>query len=56
VRSGLNLKKGTLFKQKRRVDPRSKDLTIKKEETGPRKTKAELAFLKRQEETLRLNG
>jgi protein FAM32A len=51
MRSGLKLKKGDLFKEKRRVDPRSIDLTIKKDETGLRKTKAELAFLKRQEET-----
>jgi len=51
MRSGLKLKKGNLFKQKRRIDPRTIDLTIKKEESGPRKTKAELAFLKRQEAT-----
>uniref|UniRef100_A0A915NVY2 DUF1754-domain-containing protein n=1 Tax=Meloidogyne floridensis TaxID=298350 RepID=A0A915NVY2_9BILA len=36
---------------KKRIDPRAIDLTIKKEEKGPHKTKAELAFLKRQEET-----
>ncbi|KAF7633822.1 hypothetical protein Mgra_00006792 [Meloidogyne graminicola] len=51
VRSGLKLKRGNLFKQKRRIDPRAIDLTIKKEESGQQKTKAELAFLKRQEET-----
>uniref|UniRef100_A0A914GRB7 Protein FAM32A n=1 Tax=Globodera rostochiensis TaxID=31243 RepID=A0A914GRB7_GLORO len=36
---------------KRRVDPKTIDLTIKKEHEGPRKTKAELAFIKRQGET-----
>ncbi|CAK5008535.1 unnamed protein product [Meloidogyne enterolobii] len=51
IRSGLKLKRGNLFKQKKRIDPRAIDLTIKKEEKGPHKTKAELAFLKRQEET-----
>ncbi|KAL3085023.1 hypothetical protein niasHS_010092 [Heterodera schachtii] len=51
VRTGLKLKRGTLFKKKRSVDPKTIDLTIKKEQEGPRKTKAELAFLKRQEET-----
>ncbi|KAI3413759.1 hypothetical protein GPALN_011240 [Globodera pallida] len=51
VRTGLNLKRGTLFKKKRRVDPKTIDLTIKKEHEGPRKTKAELAFIKRQGET-----
>jgi hypothetical protein len=39
VRTGLKLKKGTLFKQKRHVDPRTIDLTIRKEQHGPRKTK-----------------
>uniref|UniRef100_A0A1I8B162 Protein FAM32A-like n=1 Tax=Meloidogyne hapla TaxID=6305 RepID=A0A1I8B162_MELHA len=51
IRSGLKLKRGNLFKQKKRIDPRAIDLTIKKEGHGPHKTKAELAFLKRQEET-----
>lgn len=51
VRSGLKLKRGNLFKKTRKVDPRTIDLTIKKEQKGPNKTKAELAFIKRQEET-----
>lgn len=51
MKSGLKLKRGTVFKTKRRMDPRTIDLTIKKEQEGPRKTKAEMAFLKRQEET-----
>lgn len=51
VRSTLKLKKGNIFKKSKKVDLRQIDLTIKKEETGPRKTAAELAFEKRQQET-----
>lgn len=51
IKSGLKLKKGTLFKKKKKVDLREIDLTIKKPETQSKKTPAELAFEKRQRDT-----
>uniref|UniRef100_A0A915DRV8 Protein FAM32A n=1 Tax=Ditylenchus dipsaci TaxID=166011 RepID=A0A915DRV8_9BILA len=57
VKSSLKLKKGNIFKNKsakRNVDVSDIsqiDLTIQKEEAGPKKTAAELAFEKRQQET-----
>lgn len=51
IKSGLKLKKGTLFKKKKKVDLREIDLTIKKPEEKTKKTDAELAFEKRQRET-----
>lgn len=55
VKGGLKLKKGDLFKKKKKtVDPKMIDITIKKDETASasRKTKAEMAFEKRQKATL----
>lgn len=52
VRSSLKLKKGNIFKNKKnKVDLRQIDLTIKKEDEGPKKTASELAFEQRQRET-----
>lgn len=51
VKSGLKLKKGNLFKKKKKVDLREIDLTIQKEDDKPKKTAAELAFEKRQRDT-----
>ncbi|GMR33076.1 hypothetical protein PMAYCL1PPCAC_03271 [Pristionchus mayeri] len=54
VKGGLKLKKGDLFKKKKKqVDLTKVDITIKKDEQAPKttKTKAELAFQKRQEAT-----
>jgi LPS O-antigen subunit length determinant protein (WzzB/FepE family) len=51
IKSSLKLKKGTLFKKKKKVDLREIDLTIKKPEEQSKKTAAELAFEKRQRDT-----
>lgn len=55
VKGSLKLKKGDIFKKKKKkVDPKMIDLTIKKDEktsTGG-KTKAEIAFEKRRQETI----
>lgn len=51
IKSGLKLKKGSLFKKKKKVDLREIDLTIKKDEQKSVKTAAELAFEKRQRDT-----
>ncbi|KAI6183946.1 Protein of unknown function DUF1754 domain containing protein [Aphelenchoides bicaudatus] len=51
IKSSLKLKKGTLFKKKKKVDLREIDLTIKKPEEQSKKTDAELAFEKRQRDT-----
>ncbi|KAI6197074.1 hypothetical protein M3Y94_01181800 [Aphelenchoides besseyi] len=52
IKSGLKLKKGTVFKKKQtKVDIKQIDLTIKKEDDKPKKTAAELAFAKRQRDT-----
>ncbi|KAK6746199.1 hypothetical protein RB195_012361 [Necator americanus] len=56
VRGSLKLKKGDLFKKKKKktVDPKMIDLTIKKDEKTSTvgKTKAEIAFEKRRQETM----
>lgn len=55
VKGGLKLKKGDIFKKKKKnVDLRMIDLTIKKDDSsdGPQKTKAEIAFEKRQERNM----
>ena len=51
IKSGLKLKKGNLFKKKKKVNLEEIDLTIQKEKEPPKKTAAELAFEKRQRET-----
>ncbi|CAD5212049.1 unnamed protein product [Bursaphelenchus okinawaensis] len=51
IKTSLKLKKGNIFKKKKKVDLREIDLTIKKEDEGRKKTAAELAFEKRQKET-----
>ncbi|GMT33742.1 hypothetical protein PFISCL1PPCAC_25039, partial [Pristionchus fissidentatus] len=53
VKTGLKLKKGDLFKKKKKVDLAKVDITIKKDDQAPKthKTKAELAFQKRQDAT-----
>lgn len=52
VKTSLKLKKGDLFKKKKKkMDLREIDLTIKKDSNGSTKTAAELAFEKRQRET-----
>lgn len=51
IKSGLKLKKGNLFKKKKKLNLEDIDLTIPKEEERPKKTAAELAFEKRQRET-----
>uniref|UniRef100_A0A1I7SWC2 Protein FAM32A n=2 Tax=Bursaphelenchus xylophilus TaxID=6326 RepID=A0A1I7SWC2_BURXY len=51
IKTSLKLKKGNVFKKKKKVDLREIDLTIKKEDEGPKKTAAELAFEKRQKDT-----
>ncbi|VDO31740.1 unnamed protein product [Heligmosomoides polygyrus] len=56
IKGSLKLKKGDLFKKKKKktVDPKMIDLTIKKDETANTtgKTKAELLFEKRRQETM----
>ena len=55
TKGNLKLKKGDLFKKKKKsVDPKMIDLTIKKDETSyvTKKTKAEIAFERRQQATI----
>ncbi|RCN46471.1 hypothetical protein ANCCAN_07464 [Ancylostoma caninum] len=55
VKGSLKLKKGDIFKKKKKkVDPKMIDLTIKKDEktSAAGKTKAEIAFEKRRQETI----
>ncbi|XGW14626.1 hypothetical protein V3C99_000701 [Haemonchus contortus] len=56
IKGSLKLKKGDVFKKKKKktVDPKMIDLTIKKDEQSGTvgKTKAEIAFEKRRQETL----
>ncbi|KIH64752.1 hypothetical protein ANCDUO_04934 [Ancylostoma duodenale] len=55
VKGSLKLKKGDIFKKKKKkVDPKMIDLTIKKDEktNTAGKTKAEIAFEKRRQETI----
>ncbi|KAE9417444.1 hypothetical protein Angca_006006, partial [Angiostrongylus cantonensis] len=56
IKGTLKLKKGDFFKKKKKkaVDPKMIDLTIKKDENGSTagKTKAEIAFEKRRQETM----
>ncbi|KAJ1348808.1 hypothetical protein KIN20_004204 [Parelaphostrongylus tenuis] len=56
IKGSLKLKKGDFFKKKKKktVDPKMIDLTIKKDENGSTagKTKAEIAFEKRRQETM----
>ncbi|VDM53284.1 unnamed protein product [Angiostrongylus costaricensis] len=56
IKGALKLKKGDFFKKKKKkaVDPKMIDLTIKKDENGSTagKTKAEISFEKRRQETM----